>query len=135
MTRKQAIIEIDKINVPVKIIQKNKETVLLEWADGDETKRGYLPAHLVILETAETPSAVVLDELASAALYGVPWADVLPVPQEYAAKLAKSLHNANLWTFEDVRTNMDAAVGAVQSALRMDVSTVLATARKYETGE
>ena len=133
MTKKLVIGE---IYVPVKMLERRGETVLLEWADGDETKRGYLPASVVIPETAEIALAVSASELPLAAPYGVPWAALLQVdPSDFSERLQKALHNANLWTFDDVMKNPNSVIGAIQVALGVSMATVALTARKFEKGE
>lgn len=63
--------------------------------------------------------------------YGLPFdeiitaGDIIPV-------LTRSLHNAGIWTLEDMKTKGQIVVSALQAAYRIDLGRLVQAAEKYE---
>ncbi len=109
--------------VPVTVLGVQGQSALVEWADGGLPRRAYIPASAVKDGRA---SPVTLGRGVG---YGAPW-ERLDHPR--AGQLATALRNRGVWTYEDLRTNPNAAIGALQAIWRLDLAALLAFAKENE---
>jgi hypothetical protein len=111
--------------IPVSVLKRDGDVVLVEWVRDGEAFRGYLPQAML------GDSGVAEDELEAAMPYGIPWADVLTINAS-VSDLNKRLKNAGLWTAADVQNNPRVVIGAIQAAFDVDLTKVLIAARNFE---
>jgi len=111
--------------IPVSVLKREGDVVLVEWVKNGEAFRGYLPQAVL------GDKGVFEDELEAAMPYGIPWADVLTINSS-VSELGKQLKNAGLWTAKDVSQNPRVVIGAIQAALQVDLTKVLTVARQFE---
>jgi hypothetical protein len=111
--------------IPVSVLKRDGDVVLVEWVRDGEAFRGYLPQAML------GDSGVAEDELEAAMPYGIPWADVLTINAS-VSDLNKRLKNAGLWTAADVQNNPRVVIGAIQAAFDVDLTKVLIAARQFE---
>ena len=111
--------------IPVSVLKRDGDVVLVEWVKNGEAFRGYLPQAVL------GDGGVAEDELEAAMPYGIPWADLLTVNAS-ASDLNKCLKNAGLWTAADVQNNPRVVIGAIQAAFDVDLTKVLIAARNFE---
>lgn len=64
--------------------------------------------------------------------YGLPFAELVHVPDDFATNLETALHNAGIWTLDDLRTKGKPAMGAFQAAYQMELSRLIQVAGTYK---
>lgn len=97
--------------LPVRVIERRGGSCLVEWVAGGEAHRAFIPPE------AWAPEGVTATVLERGVPYGVPWQDIRLPGGDLPAALARELHNAGIWTRQDLVRNQRAAMGAVQAAL------------------
>jgi hypothetical protein len=117
--KKEEILPVRKLNVA-----STPNTVLVEWVSNQEVHRGFIPAKQFSVDGV--PASV----LGSATPYGLPWSELI-VFSGSAKDLEKALHNAGIWTFEDLVQFPQAAVGALQTAYHNDLAALRSAAKNY----
>lgn len=91
--------------VAVRVVESKNKVALVEWLEGDEQRRAYVPA------TEVTPRGVTADVLEAGEPYGVRW-EVLIAPGTPQA-IAKALRQQGIWTVSDLAMRMGDAVQAM----------------------
>jgi hypothetical protein len=90
--------------IPTKLIHRDGKVVLVEWRDGDELRRGIIPAE------ARKTNDVAEDVLDAALTWGADWMQVEGVTPELVA----ALHDTGIWTEADMLAHSKQARGAIQ---------------------
>ena len=110
--------------VAVKVLKAQGASALVEWVADGEAHRAFVPA-------AKVKAGLVAESvLGKGVPYGIPWRDIKLPALDIAAALEKALHNAGIWTAEDLSKNQRAAHGAVQAALGLHLGAVNQFARE-----
>ena len=110
--------------VAVKVLKTEGASSLVEWVADGAAQRVFVPA-------AKVKGGVVAENVLSKGVpYGVPWGDIKLPALDIAAALEKALHNAGIWTAEDLSKNQRAARGAVQAALQLHLGAVNSFAKE-----
>ncbi len=105
------------------------EAALIEWVDKHGLlHRAYIPAEEIVNDS------VLVDALAAAQPYGVPWED-FKVRAITADQLAQALRAAGIWTAADLALKRNAALGALQSLYGAELSALDVHARSTTTKE
>lgn len=115
------------VKVPVSVVQRHSDTLLVEWAEKGVPMRGWIPRDAMQEGKAEK------SVLASATPYGLSWEDV-ELPAVEPEKLAVNLRNAGIWTRDDLINKRQAAVGALLSTANISLA-VLDQFAKENTSE
>jgi hypothetical protein len=110
----------------VRRLSGTTEVVLIEWVKDGEACRGFVPAKKFSAEGM--PDSV----LSKATPYGLPWAKLASF-QASPEELEKALHNADIWTMDDLITKIQAAIGAIQTAYHLDYAALKTAAKNYKT--
>lgn len=99
--------------VAARLIERSGEVALVEWDEGDDWRRAYVPA------TELTPRGVTASVLAAGVPYGVRWESVigLPTPQQ----LGRALRQQGIWTADDLARRM---TDANQALLRVSLDSL-----------
>ena len=84
--------------VEVEIISTKGKTTLVKYLDGDIPRRVYIPTSKISEGKAEERL------LAKGLSYGLPW-EKIKLPEITGEDFARALHNQNIWTAEDCRSN------------------------------
>lgn len=113
----------------VKVLNDQGKTALVEWFEGEQVKRGFIPS-----KQLSEDGEVSIKVLGAASPYGIPWARVAKL-QATPEGLEQALHAAGIWTAEDLRTKPMVALGAIQRAYWLDMNILLSAAVEYEKGE
>ena len=113
--------------IPASMISKQGQGMLVEWVEDGKPKRGIIPLD----EYNFVKRTVAKDTLAAAIPYGVPWED-LEVPEITAEDFANSLRRAGIWSVDDLRTNPNRAVAALQAAYRISLPALMEFANNLE---
>jgi len=108
----------------VTIIQPKGSAALVEWVDHGCIYRCIVPRD----EIGENGS-VSQDVLDAGISYGTQWSAVEPeiVTGEM---IEQALRRAGIWTFEDLQKHAQAAVGAIQSAYGVTLSSLYTLAKE-----
>jgi len=105
-----------EICIPVRVLNKQGASALVEWAEGGRPRCGYIPK-TEVLPDSTVPETV----LAKAAPHGLAWEDVPFDHKNIPERLADALRNRGIWTAEDLAHNPQGAIGAIQATLRLHV--------------
>ena len=114
--------------VPVKILNSNGRSALIEWLDNDGVMRGIIPQEVIVDDFVNE------EHLSLAIPYGIDWAYALEnaipkvTPQEFAAVL----HQYNIWTLEDLTSNPARSFTAIQAVYGLDFQTLVKFAKSYK---
>ena len=112
--------------IPVSVITRKGESALVEWVEGEEIRRVFIPR-----DTISADEKVEEDILSDGAPYGVEWEKV-EFPEITSADLARSLRRSGIWTVEDLRLNPNLAISAIKSIYRVDLAALNKFAKSLE---
>lgn len=122
-TEEQAPVEPEPVKkerpvpVPVKTLGTSGESALVAWVAEGVPHRGYVPI------AAVKPDGVSQSALSKAVPYGIAWETLhMPSGAEVAELLAVELRKRDIWTAEDLAKRQQAAIGAIQAAVRLHLS-------------
>lgn len=108
----------------VTIIQNKHTAALVEWVDRDGAHRCIIPQSEI-----SSDKQVEMDVLLAGVPYGAPWAEIEPVIVS-GGEIERALHNASIWTFDDLQANPKGALGALQAVFGVTLSTLYQLAKK-----
>lgn len=103
--------------VKVKVIETRGQSALIQCVVDGELVRKIVPRSDVINGEVDEFN------LETGIPYGIPWADLITIsvtPEDFQ----RELRNAGIWTFEDLKTKQQLAVGAIQSAIGVHLGTL-----------
>jgi len=112
-------------NVKVSVIRQRGQAALVEWVDSEGAHRATIPASAIHKGHASQ------DELEYGIPYGAPWEDLIALaatPDTIAAELRRR----GIWTKEDLFSQPNVAVGAIQAAYGFDLAALIKAARQHE---
>ena len=104
----------------MKTIKIQGKSKVVEYKEGGEIKRCVLPLDV--------------EDIRLGAPYGLPFQMLLlkaNVDERMAQKIERELHKRNIWTVEDLQSNPNAALSAIQAAYSLDVQKLLNLAKKF----
>jgi len=113
----------------VKIVGRENGKVLVEWREDGCLRRGIVPEEVVNGE-------VIDDELLSLAItYGIDFEFLLEQALDNVTPQAITcrLHNAGIWTYEDMRANPTVVRGVIMAAYGVDFQTLYRIAEENKT--
>lgn len=111
-------------SVAVQCLEREGEAVLVQWLDGEEVRRCYVPAAEIV------GGKVAKSALKEGAPYGILWEEVLDTSQFTPENLARHLRKAGIWTRRDVERKPKAVERAVLRASGISAGTLHAAASK-----
>ena len=111
--------------IPVTVVKRSHEAVLVEFVRDGKVGRVIIPASADVL-------ALTAGDLDLGIPWGIPWEDLLKEVTITPAQLAEALHNAGIWTAQDLQVNTRAAIGALQAVFQIDLAYLLTVAREYD---
>lgn len=114
--------------VGVQIIARKGETALVEWLAGEDLRRSVVPAEIVTVDAAGQAWCEAPEQ---GMAYGWPWEQLI-VLQATPEQVARELRKRGIWTVEDLKANVMAAVAAFQTVYGMDVSRLLVELEKTQ---
>jgi len=94
--------------VPIKVVKRVGQSVVVEWTDEDGTWRTTLPAEVV--QDSEIYETVLFE----GASYGVLWDSYIDVRPFSKEAIYEGLKRAGIWTMEDMRLNAAKALKVFQ---------------------
>ena len=107
-------------------LSNSGEVVLVEWVADGKVYRGFLPAKKY------SPEGMPDSVLSKATPYGLPWAKLASF-QATPEGLEEALHNADIWTLDDLLNKIQAGIGAIQTAYHFDHAALRTAAKNYKT--
>jgi len=128
MAEKEVVEKVESKEMLRKVTRLNKagEVALVEWVADGKVYRGFLP------EKKFSPEGLPDSVLSKATPYGLPWAK-LATFQATPEGLEEALHNADIWTLDDLVTKIQAGIGAIQTAYQFDLAALRTAAKNYKT--
>lgn len=118
----------DKVHQVRKLnLGSTPESFLVEWVVDGVAKRGFIPAKK--FDPAGVPESVLLRSTP----YGLPWAQLATLSATPEG-LEQALHNADIWTLNDLNEKIQAGIGAIQTAYKLDYAALRTAAKNYQTG-
>jgi hypothetical protein len=113
---------------PYHLITKLGQVSLIEIVRDGMVERCLLPAQLL----AENPE-LTSEQIDTGAPYGLPFSEfVQPSPtKDLAQQLETALHNAGVWTLEDLRTKVPSAISALQVVYGIEFRKIVKAAEAY----
>lgn len=108
--------------VKVKVIHRNGEATLVEWVEGDGTRRVTVPAGVT------AGGRVKRDELDYGIPYGAPWEDLVEIDAT-PERIAAELRRCGIWTYEDLLARPEQVRG-IQASVGFDVAALFRAARE-----
>jgi hypothetical protein len=110
--------------VRVNVVSRKDASALVEFVEGQAVQRKTVTAE------ALDGDKIAQDDLDLGVPYGIPWADLVKVTAT-PASIEKALHNAGIWTLEDLTSNPRRAIGALQAAYGLDLASLIRAANEY----
>jgi hypothetical protein len=112
--------------IDVRIIQAKGESALVEWVTDGIPYRAFVPLIEIVTDQASE------ETLKAGIPYGVDWENVQLAAS--AATLAINLRRNGIWTGEDLRLNLQAALGCIQATYGVDLAKLAEYAGKKKEG-
>ncbi|NMC34202.1 MAG: hypothetical protein GYA36_17345 [Veillonellaceae bacterium] len=110
--------------IPVTVIAYVGDSAIVEWEDSEDLHRCTLPADIV-------KPKMTAEELANGIPYGLPLAEIVTFSAS-AVEFSRRMHQAGLWTADDIRRNPQRVFRALQAMYAVDVATLMQKIRTYE---
>jgi hypothetical protein len=110
--------------VRVSVVARKDASALVEFVEGQAAQRKTVPAD------ALDGDKIAQDDLDMGVPYGIPWADLVKVTATPGG-IEKALHNAGIWTLEELTSNPRRAIGALQAAYGLDIASLIRAANEY----
>lgn len=112
----------------VRLLSKQDGTALIELIIDGNIRRGFVPEE--VLQDDNTLDDALISLVVP---YGLDWEFILEnaIGQVTPQRLAAELRRVGLWTLQDLRSNPQAAFGALQAVYGLDLSTLIRTAEDY----
>lgn len=110
--------------VRVNVISRHGSAALVEFVEGQAVQRKTVSAGLLDGEK------ISQDDLDMGVPYGLPWADLFKI-NVTPKVIEKALHNAGVWTLEDLLGNPRRVIAALQSAYGVDIAALIRAASEY----
>lgn len=127
--RSEIRLKLDSHKTPVTIIRKSQrgESALVQYERNSMATRCTVPA-------AQIVDSMVADQVLAAGIpYGFPWEDIQLTFD--TPKFANELHQADVWTAEDLLKSPQKLWSALRAALAENLSSVLEIARNEHKKE
>lgn len=118
--------------VNVRIVEQEGESALVEWTEGDDLRRAYVPVDK--LETAETRwGFICAPHILSAGIpYGAPWETLIDTSRLTPEAIGRELRRKGFWTSADIQANMRIVPKAVNTATGLSAASLFTLAQKHE---
>jgi len=110
---------------PFKLIANQGENGLIEVLRGGETTRCILP--MVMLRGKDVSDA----EIDLGIPFGLPFSQFLQANPFIPEIVEVKLHNAGIWTLDDLRQNAQKAVRIIQSVYHIELASIIKSAEDF----
>lgn len=116
--------------VTAKVITRSQGLRLVEWIDGEKPYRAWVTPDMVIDDLGKT---AIIEHPAGGIPYGVDWREFTS-GQVNTALIETRLHQAGIWTVEDLQRQVKVAQGIIQAAAGEVLQELLVNARAHQKG-
>lgn len=117
-----------KPSVETRVLQQDRDLLLVEWHDGRKLRRAWVTADMV---EAKTDNAATVLSPGEGIPYGMEWSRLIELTTTPAA-IEQELHRLGIWTLADLRSNPQQVVAAIQAAYGFARGQLLQAAERYE---
>lgn len=114
--------------VQAKVITRSQGLRLVEWMDGEKPKRAWVTPDMVIDDTGKLAT---IEHPAGGIPYGVEWREFTS-GQVNTSLIETRLHQAGIWTVEDLQQQVKVAQGIIQAAAGDVLQELLVNARAHQ---
>lgn len=114
--------------VTAKVITRSQGLRLVEWLDGDKPKRAWVTPDMVVDDTGKLAT---IEHPAGGIPYGVDWSEFTS-GQVKTDLIETRLHQAGIWTVEDLQQQVKVAQGIIQAAAGDVLQELLVNARAHQ---
>ena len=118
----------DPNTTKVLIIRRKNGLTLVEWREGGTLKRAWVTPQMI---ESESDHYCWVHNPGVGIPFGVDWERLISFTAS-PIDLDRELKRTGIWTAEDLRLNPNAALGAIKSALGLDLAALQNAAREYE---
>jgi hypothetical protein len=113
--------------IAVKVVESKGKSALVQWRDGDDLRRAYVPADKVKGDQCDE------DTLKAGIPYGVPWEQLITIKFDPVA-IARLLRQRGIWTSRDLEMNPNMLRRVVERATGLTAAPLRRAAAQYEKG-
>lgn len=111
----------------IKLVKVTENANLFEAViPGEGLVRKLLPLKTISPDEAEFNAGIP---------YGLPFAEIIKPAENLPANLERLLHNAGIWTLDDLRANGRTVVSVMQSVYGIELSSLIREAESYESSK
>lgn len=114
--------------VAVKIVARKGKSVLVEWPEGDDLRRGFIPVDKLDGQTVD-PGV-----LGKAIPYGVPWAELVDMSAATPADFQAEMHRHGIWTRADLEAKPKVLRTILFNITGINLGALHGAAKKHEQG-
>lgn len=93
-----------------------------------ETERYTLPISILLYETELTD-----EQINTGIPYGLPFTEFLKQPGDIVPRIEIALHNNGIWTLQDLHTQAQSVMSALQSVYRIELGKLVLAAEIYSS--
>jgi hypothetical protein len=113
---------------PFRLVTKSGQTGLIEVNRDGALERCLLPTQLL-----EGNLELTSEQIDAGAPYGLPFSEFVQLSptKDLAQQLEIALHNAGVWTLEDLRTKVPSAISALQVIYGVEFRKIVRAAEAY----
>lgn len=109
----------------VKVIQRSAQSALVQWRDGEERYRSFVPLRELKGDQVEAPELGIS--------YGEDWAALITATVD-PKRIDQELKRSGIWTIEDLRARVDVAQGAINRVVSEILNDLLLNAKATRQG-
>ncbi|MGD8499011.1 MAG: hypothetical protein PVJ86_00095 [Phycisphaerales bacterium] len=118
-----------KQHIIIDIIEQRGESALVEWPQGGDLRRAYVPV-------SKVKDAKCDEDVLNAGLpYGTPWEELIDASRLTPAIIAKELRRRGVWTSVDIEASLSRTQRAINQATGLTPASLHNLARQYEAKE
>lgn len=108
-----------------KVITRSNGLRLVEWLDGEAPKRAWVTPDMVVDDTGKT---AIINQPEAGIPYGVDWSELIS-GQINTDQVKIRLHQAGIWTVEDLQRDPNIALGIIRNVAGDLLQSLLLNAR------
>jgi hypothetical protein len=113
---------------PFRFITITDTAGLIEVVRNGETERYTLP-----MSVLEGMPDLTDEQIDTGIPYGLPFAEFLKQPGDIVPSIEIALHNNGIWTLQDLRTQAQSVMSALQSVYRIELGKLVLAAEVYSS--
>jgi hypothetical protein len=114
--------------VTVRVVTQKGKSALVEWAEGGDLRRAFVPADRVEGDRVDA------ETLEASIPYGVPWAELVDLSAATPENFQAEMHRHGVWTVADLESKPKVIRRVTDIITGINLGALHGAARKYEQG-